>query len=332
MAFPSTSSSSRSSNQWAGRDKKNSITKTTDIEVGDEGKGQLRKETIQDCMAVAGSFLLIMATGGAVNSVGLLQTHWETNQLKDYSPQAIGWISGVNLYLSLFLPVLAGPIFDRYGHIWLMAIGSIFFLLGIFLMSFFDNHSPPALTLGMMILSWGVLGGIGYGLVCTAVSGLLCLRFDRCRGLANGFSSLGNAIGGIMWPMMLRVTIESLGWAWSIRSISGLVFVLLAVGNGLVWDWSKIVPKKKLEPNPEKATPETPIPEKPIPEKPSASLGQCIREGVRCFRRGDFLWLTASLSIYQFVVMGVAGTLPSWGVASGFDRSLTFDIIAVVNA
>lgn len=319
MDPPSTSSSSRrSSEQWTDTEKKDSITNTTDLEVGDGGKGQRRKETIKDCMTITGGFLAIMATGGAVNSIGLLQTHWENNQLKDYSPQTIGWISGANLYLSLFLPVLAGPVFDRYGHNWLMGIGSSLFSLGVLLMSFFDNNSPPAVTLGMMIFSWGIVSGIGYGLVSTSVSGLLCRRFDRRRGLANGLSSVGNAVGGVMWPMMLRPTLQSLGWSWSIRSIAGLVFLLLAIGNGLVWDSGDLVARPRKEPDKEK--------------KPPTSLGQCIREGARCFRKGDFVWLTASLSVFQFVVMGVAGTTPSWGLAKGFDRDLTFYIVAVVNS
>lgn len=303
---------------WIDMEKKHSIADTLDTEASEEEKVQLaRKERIRDCMTVVGGFLSIMATGGAINSVGLLQTYWENNQLKDYSPQAVGWIAGTNIFLSLFLPVLAGPVFDRYGHIWLLAIGSSIFFLGLFIMSFFDNHSSPALTLAMMILSWGILCGTGYGLVWTSVSGLMCRRFHRRRGLANGFSSLGNAVGGVMWPMLLHFTLEKLGWCWAIRSIDGLAFVLLAIGNGLVWDSGDLVAKTRVV--------------EPSGQKPSTSLGQCIREGARCFRKGDFVWLTGGLTIFQFVVMGVAGTLPSWGQQKGFDSSLFFYVVAVVN-
>lgn len=332
---PPSSSSSERWPGWGDDEKKHSITDTIDIEKGENGEElDARKERIRDCMTVLGGFLSIMATGGAINSVGLLQTHWENNQLREYSPQTVGWIAGTNLFLSLFVPVLAGPVFDRYGHVWILAVGSSLFVVGLFIISFFDDHSPAPVTLGMMISSWGVLCGTGYGLIQTAVPGLICRRFDRRRGLANGFSSLGNSVGGVLWPMLLRVALERLGWSWSMRAIDGLALVMLAIGNVLVWGSGVPVVGTAAKPEPESSDNEKNR-EEQVEEgkKPSLTWGQCIRNGARCFRKGDFVWMTASLAIFQFVVMGVAGTLPSWGQQQGFkDASLFFYVVAVVNA
>ncbi len=67
-------------------------------------------------------------------------------------------------------------------------------------------------------------------------------------------------------------------------------------------------------------------------QPPSCSVKQCIIDGALCFRRPVFIWVTISTSIFQYVIMGVAGTLPSWGVAKGFDVSIFFYVVAVVNA
>lgn len=277
-----------------------------------------KSHTARNIGTLIGGFLAVAATGGTSNAVGLLQRYWEDHQLKDYSPRDIGWIAGTSICLSLFLPVLAGPIFDRFGHFWIFVAGILSFCGGILSVSFLDEAVPEHLCFSMLVLSWGVLCGMGNGLVGTATSGVVCRIFDKRRGLAAGIVSGGNSVGGIVWPMLLRDTLDRWGWKWAIKTVTGLALMLLIAGIVLIRD----------------SPPEFVELEKPGKEKlrRTTSIKLCVQEGAACFKKATFIWMTLSLAIAQFVAMGIVGTLPSWGDEQGFDPSLLFNIVAVMNA
>lgn len=277
----------------------------------------LNRRTVRDLGTLLGGFLAISATGGIGNAVGLLQRYWEDNQLKHYSPRDVGWIAGTSLCLSIFIPVIAGPIFDRYGHFWILTVGTLVYSLGVLSMSFLDSHVSEHLAFSCLVLSYGVLCGMGNGLVAMAVSGVVCRIFDKRRGLASGIMSCGNSVGGIAWPMLLRGTLDRWGWSWAIKTMGGIAAILLLLGCVLVRAPPLDVPE-----------------EKPGIEKPRGctALGRCVKEGAMCFAKPTFVWMTLSLAVAQFVVMGIVGTLPSWGDEQGFDYDLLFNFVAVMNA
>ncbi|CAH0015015.1 unnamed protein product [Clonostachys rhizophaga] len=280
--------------------------------------------SLSDWTTLLGGFLSLVATGGIGNATGLVQTYWENNQLRDFSSRDIGWIAGTNICLSLFLPVLSGPVYDRYGPLWLMVGGSASFVVGVFVMSFLNSPELPQMTYGLLLLTWGIMGGAGNGLVATAVSGAVCQRFDKRRGLANGIASGGNSVGGVVWPMMLRETLNRWGWQWAVRLVGGIALVLVALGCVLVRPPPQMVVTAKREAEIKKAEGRK--------EAKAKVLKRCVVEGAECFKKADFVWMTTSLAIFQFTVMGVAGTLPSWGEGQGFDQTSLFNLVAVMNA
>lgn len=47
--------------------------------------------------------------------MGSVQDYISTNQLAEYSVRDVGWITAILVFLTLFLGVQVGPLFDRYG-------------------------------------------------------------------------------------------------------------------------------------------------------------------------------------------------------------------------
>jgi MFS family permease len=309
----------------------NGPTTNGDIEDDEEGRdveALSNAWTVRDWLTVIGGFAAVTATGGSVTSIGLLQTHWVHHQLRAYSPRDVGWISGANICLTLFLPVLAGPVFDRHGHLWLLLPGSTLFVVGLFLMSFLDEGTAatPAVTFGALLLTWGVLCGAGNGLVSTAVSGVLCRRFNRRRGFACGLSSMGNSVGGIVWPLLLRETLSRWGWGWALRLLAGSSVALLVVGAVLISN----SPGHR-RPSVATSSASSGEDDLEVEKRLRSTLKDCLFDGVRCFCKVEFVLMTASLAIFQFIVMGIVGTLPSWGKLQGFDMPLLFNVVAVMN-
>ncbi|KFY74210.1 hypothetical protein V499_05747 [Pseudogymnoascus sp. VKM F-103] len=76
-------------------------------------------------LVVFSGFCLIAATFGLGSCIGLFQSYWQSHQLSTYSSRDIGWISSTQIFLTLFLGVQIGPLFDRYGPRWLTFAGSV---------------------------------------------------------------------------------------------------------------------------------------------------------------------------------------------------------------
>ena len=254
---------------------------------------------------------MLSCTYGLCSSVGVLQSYWETHQLKAYPSSTIGWISGLLVFLNLFLGVQIGPLFDRYGPRWIMLIGSVIYALSIFLLGSCTSYYQ-------FILCLGVLGGTGSALICTPTMAVLSHWFYRRRGNATGIAMAGSSLGGICWPIVLRTTFQRLGWAWSMRILGFMFVFFLTVGNLCI--------KGRL---PTKA------------RKGSIDL--------HCFTDSRFLWATTGVFcnlfpclscgitandslVSEIVLFASLGLVPSYATAQGFSSETGFYMMAVLNA
>ncbi|KAK4107799.1 MFS general substrate transporter [Canariomyces notabilis] len=202
-------------------------------------------------LTVLGSFCITTAVYGLSNSVGVIQPFWARHQLAGYPVQDIAWISGANIFLCLFLGVQVGPWFDRFGPRWILALGSLVYAGGLVGLAFLpqdaaDGYSDASggdgggLQLGgaalfaLLMVLWGVVMGAGAALCCTVALSVLAHWFERRRGLAAGIVFVGSSVGGAIFPLVLRSTLEGMGWAWSMRILVFIVAALLVVGNVLI--------------------------------------------------------------------------------------------------
>lgn len=120
--------------------------------------------------------------------------------------------------------------------------GSVIYLGGLLGISFLPENAQPGTSgvaspgalFALLMLLWGVVMGTGAALCCTVALSVLAHWFDRRRGLAAGVVFVGSSIGGAVFPLILRSTFGSIGWAWSMRIILLIVAALLAIGNVLI--------------------------------------------------------------------------------------------------
>lgn len=196
-------------------------------------------------LTVAGSFSITTAVYGLSNSVGVLQPFWARHQLAGgggggdrFAVRDVAWISGANIFLCLFLGVQVGPWFDRFGPRPLLAAGSAVYLGGLVALAFLPQNDDGAFDasalFALLMLLWGLIMGAGAALCCTAALSVLAHWFERRRGLAAGIVFVGSSVGGAVFPLVLRATLEGMGWAWSMRIVAFIVAVLLLVGNVMV--------------------------------------------------------------------------------------------------
>jgi MFS family permease len=178
-------------------------------------------------LVVLGSFFLLMASYGMMNSTGVLQNYFATHQLSTYSTSAVGWIPGAFTFFGLVLSVQIGPMFDRYGPRGILIAGSACYVSGMLILA-------ECRLYWHFMLTFGVVMGSGAALLSTAAMAAVPQWFDRRVGLAIGWAMSGAGLGGVMFPLVLRKAFVEFGYRWAIRMLAFMVAGMCGVGIALV--------------------------------------------------------------------------------------------------
>jgi MFS family permease len=260
-------------------------------------------------LVVFGSFCVISGTYGLISSVGLFLSYWKENQLSNYTSSEIGWISAINVFFALMLGVQVGPLFDKHGPRYLIAGGSLVYVVSLVLLGECKKYWH-------FMLVYGVLNGVSAAFLTTTALAVIAHWFEVKRGLASGITFVGSSIGGIVFPLVLKPMFEHLGWAWSMRVIALVALFLMAVGN--------ICIRGRLPPR---------------------TTGGAV--DLRCLRDARFSWATLGIACkslipiaisrlifigFEFVLFGALGLLPTYATGQGFSSQTSFNIVAILNA
>ncbi len=190
---------------------------------------------------VAMGWLVIFTTWGYVNSFGSFQTYYTLTL--PYPPSTISWIGSVQVFLTFLLGAFSGRLLDAGLFIPTFIVGAVLQLLGMFLTSISTQY-------WQLMLTQGVLSGVGGGIFFTPSLALVATYFNKRRSVALGFATMGNAAGGMIYPVITRELLPKLGFAWTTRVLAFLNMGCLALvlafmrprlpprKSGPIFDWS----------------------------------------------------------------------------------------------
>ncbi|PWY80717.1 MFS general substrate transporter [Aspergillus heteromorphus CBS 117.55] len=178
---------------------------------------------LQSWIAIFGSFFLLMASYGLMNSLGVLQSYFATHQLSNYSASSVGWIPGIFIFMGLSLGVQVGPLFDRYGPTGITIVGTCCYVVGLALLA-------ECTAYWHFVLAFGILAGSGAALLSTVAMGTVPHWFQRRVGLAMGIAMAGSGLGGVIFPWVLRLALPRFGYKWGTRFLALLVLTRLPRG------------------------------------------------------------------------------------------------------
>lgn len=260
----------------------------------------------QAWLVVVSAMLCIFPSFGFMVSIGTLQEYWETHQLAAYTARDVGWIAGVFVYLSLALGIFVGPLFDSYGHKWIMTIGSTTYVAMIFLLA-------QCYEYWHFMLCCGLLGSIGGAALTTTSLAVVAHWFKAKRGLAQGLAMAGSSFGGLTIPLILQQSLPTLGYAWTVRVLAFIFIGCLIPGNLLM--------KPRLKPTHQQ--PRT----QPRPgSKPRKMLDFSIF--------GDLRFSLLAISVFglETVLFGALGILPTYAsIVAPQSPQTRFYLISVLN-
>ena len=176
-----------------------------------------------------------------MTSYGAFQAYYTIHL--DETPSTIAFIGGVQNFLTFFIGAFSGRLLDAGLFVPTLLVGAIFQLLGMFLMS-------VSKTFWQLMLTQGVLTGLGGGIFFTPSMGLMTTYFSSRRAFAIGLATTGNSVGGMIYPIVVRELLPKIGFAWTCRVLGflnlGLLSVVLAFmrprlpprKSGPIIDWS----------------------------------------------------------------------------------------------
>ncbi|KAL4895389.1 major facilitator superfamily domain-containing protein [Aspergillus ambiguus] len=241
-----------------------------------------------------GSFLMMFPSFGFQTAVGSVQDYINTHQLADYSVSDVGWITAVLVFLTLFLGVQVGPLFDRYGPRALIICGSIANIACYMLLAQCTEYWHFMLCLG-------VLGGISSAIITTVAIAVLSHWFYRRRALASGICMAGSSAGGAIIPLILRTLFQKYGWLWAIRIIAFMALGCYTVGVFLV--------KGRL---------------------PTSSSSR-VTIDIRALAAPRLCFLAIAVFSFEFIIFGCAALLPTYVRFTGLGEDIQFYSLTLLN-
>ncbi|KAJ5247818.1 hypothetical protein N7468_002801 [Penicillium chermesinum] len=242
-----------------------------------------------------GSSLMMFPSFGFQTAVGSVQDYISTHQLATYSVGDVGWITAVLVFLTLFLGVQVGPLFDRYGPRLLLVCGSLASVVSYFLLAECTKYWHFMLCLS-------VLGGMSSAVITTIAISALSHWFYRRRALASGICMSGSSAGGAIIPLLLRSLFGKYGWSWAIRIVAFMALGCYAVGILLV--------KGRL---------------------PATTSSRAVID-FRAFKAPRLCFLAVAVFAFEFIIFGCAALLPTYVRYTGMNLDVQFYSLTVLNS
>ncbi|XP_035732597.1 monocarboxylate transporter 3-like [Vespa mandarinia] len=163
---------------------------------------------------VAASFLCNLFVDGIIFSFGVfLNDITEAFNVSHASVALVGSLqTGFYLMAGPFVSALA----NRYGFRLVAILGSILSCLA-FVLSYFSA------SIEFLYVSYGVLGGIGVGLIYVPAVITTGFYFERWRALATGIAVCGSGIGAFLLAPISDLLIKSYGWRGALLFQAGML-------------------------------------------------------------------------------------------------------------
>ena len=187
-------------------------------------------------LCLLGGFCCLFCSFGWLNCLGVFQNYYQTNQLREYSPSTIAWITSLEVFI-MFLPgPIVGFVYDNHGAKYILIFGTFFHVFGLMMTSLCTEY-------WQFILAQGICSPLGLNCIFQAGTSTIPTWFFKKRGLAFGIMAAGSGLGGIIFPIMASHLIPTIGYGWTMR-VFGFV-ILGMMGIAFLTVKSRLPPKRR---------------------------------------------------------------------------------------
>ncbi len=204
------------------------------------------------------------------------------------------------IVLQTFFSPFQGSLIDRFGPKLMISVGAL--LTGASWVL-----SAGATSLTMLLLTYGVLGGIGTGVVYVGIVGLMVKWFPKRRGFAAGTVAAGYGMGAILTTYPITWSMAANGYAPTL--------MMFGIGFGVVG----LIAAQFLR-----------VPPEGLAAKPSSSTKAQVDWSPRNMLRSPIFWLMfVMMTLMSTSGLMVTSQLASFAADFGVSKMLVFGTAAV---
>ncbi|XP_045112740.1 monocarboxylate transporter 5-like isoform X2 [Portunus trituberculatus] len=172
-------------------------------------------------VVVAASFMCNAVVDGIIFSCGML-LHLFKEEF-GVSTSDVAWVSsllgGFYLIVGPFVSALA----NAYGFRTVCILGGVISSVAFGISSF-------ATSIYYLQFTFGIVGGIGFGLIYVPAVIATGFYFEKRRALATGIAVCGSGIGTFIFAALNSFLIPSFGWRWTLVVYAGITLSCVVFG------------------------------------------------------------------------------------------------------
>jgi MFS family permease len=190
-------------------------------------------------IVIALGFLALALAYSARAVLGLAMPIWEDQM--DWSRSYVSNVAAIALLVMAIVAPISGIILDRKGLRFTLLVGLVAVCLSCVVVSISE-------TRWVLFIGFGVIGGIGFGIVATHVVAAAVARvYPQNVGLASGIATSGSTAGQFLFVPLIAILLASYSWQWGFASI--------AIGTAILIPFIWFIPDDKPSPKPEADNP-----------------------------------------------------------------------------
>ncbi|CCH44299.1 Riboflavin transporter [Wickerhamomyces ciferrii] len=266
-------------------------------------------------LVVFGSFMGLVPVFGMLNSAGAIEAYVSSHQFAKAGASVVSWIFSINIFIAFSSSIFSGSFFDRNGARAPMSIGAVLFSAGLF-------ATGNAKNVYQFVLAFGVVNGLGLGMMMSPLIGVVSHYFKRNRATALSCASTGGSIGGIVFPLILRSLYPKVGFKWALRIVSFICLFCFA--------FSLIFVKERFSNKIEADDEEEEQPK-------STKLRKFIKIYLldifdyKSLLEAKFVFCTLAVALSESSLMVIIINFPSYAIKRGFSENTSYLLITIVN-
>ncbi|KAJ5118421.1 hypothetical protein N7448_010128 [Penicillium atrosanguineum] len=267
-------------------------------------------------LVISGASTSLFCTVGFLNSFGVFEEYYASDQLSTNSQSTIAWLGATAIFFLFSISVISGIILDKFGPkimCWAGAIGTVFSIMMTSLCQEFYQF----------LLAQGILLGISMALVTWPMLALVGKWINaENRGAALGIVLAGSSLGGVIWPIAIDKLLKAggVGFPWTMR-IVGFIMIPCFGFACLVAKEPPTVASKAVEREEEDNL------------DVAASVEKVDRtaEALALFKKPALQLLSLAMFITYFGMFSPFFYTTSYAVSKGFPSNFAFYTVSIVN-
>lgn len=167
-------------------------------------------------------FIVVFLNFSLASTWGIIQEGWNKEFNGNFSQLSLSWVGSILISFAYASGPLNKTLRSFLGLKSLLMLGNILEFIGLMCASFSQEY-------WQLILTSGVISGIGISLIYMNIVGIPSQWFYKKRGLSNGIMMSSIGVGGLVFSPVVQLLIEKYNVRWCYRILS----IIFIIGNTL---------------------------------------------------------------------------------------------------